>query len=88
MQRVPPLTKSKRRDGNDDRRSPRRVTGGVDTHLDLNVAAAHDPIGGLLGVAEFTTTSSGHKELLHWLEGFGPVARGRPASDRGAVSGP
>ena len=37
----------------------RPVTGGVDTHLDLNVAAALDPIGGLLGVAEFATTSSG-----------------------------
>ena len=24
------------------------VTGGVDTHLDVNVAAALDPIGGLL----------------------------------------
>jgi transposase len=48
---------------------------GVDTHLDLNVAAAVDHIGGLLGVAEFATTSSGHKELLAWLRGFGPVAK-------------
>ena len=32
----------------------RPVTGGVDTHLDLNVAAALDGIGGLLGVAEFS----------------------------------
>jgi hypothetical protein len=31
----------------------RVVTGGVDTHADVHVAAALDPIGGLLGVAEF-----------------------------------
>ena len=48
----------------------RAVTGGVDTHLDLNVAAAVDHIGGLLGVAEFPTTSSGHKELVAWLKTF------------------
>jgi hypothetical protein len=53
----------------------RAVTGGVDTHLDLNVAAAIDHIGGLLGVAEFPTTSSGHKELLAWLKAFGPLAQ-------------
>jgi len=28
----------------------RAVTGGVDTHADMHVAAALDPIGGLLGV--------------------------------------
>jgi transposase len=53
----------------------RAVTGGVDTHLDLNVAAAVDHIGGLLGVAEFPTTSSGHRELLAWLGGLGPLAK-------------
>ena len=55
--------------------APRPVTGGVDTHLDLNVAAALDPVGGLLAVAEFPTTSAGHRDLLGWLSGFGPVAR-------------
>jgi len=34
-----------------------------------------DAIGGLLAVAEFPTTSAGHRELLAWLSGFGPVAR-------------
>jgi transposase len=53
----------------------RPVTGGVDTHLDVNVAAALDPIGGLLGVGQFPTTSRGHALLLDWLSGFGPVAR-------------
>ena len=52
----------------------RAVTGGVDTHLELNVAAAMDALGGLLGVAQFPTTVSGHGELLAWLQGFGPVA--------------
>jgi transposase len=51
------------------------VTGGVDTHLDVNVAAALDPVGGLLGVAEFPTTLAGHRGLLGWLSGFGPVVR-------------
>ncbi len=55
--------------------APRLVTGGVDTHLDLNVAAALDGIGGLLAVAEFPTTAAGHRDLLGWLTGFGPVAR-------------
>ena len=55
--------------------APRAVTGGVDTHLDLNVAAALDAIGGLLEVAEFPATSGGHRRLLGWLAGFGPVTR-------------
>src|SRR5215831_2910627 len=55
--------------------APCLVTGGVDTHLDLNVAAALDPVGGLLAVAEFATTLAGHRDLLGWLSGFGPVAR-------------
>jgi transposase len=49
------------------------VTGGVDTHLDVNVAAAIDPIGGLLGVAEFPTTPAGHRELAGFLASFGEV---------------
>jgi transposase len=55
--------------------APCLVTGGVDTHLDLNVAAALDGIGGLVGVAEFPATLAGHRDLLSWLAGFGPVAR-------------
>ena len=52
----------------------RAVTGGVDTHLDVNVAAALDDIGGLLGVEEFSTDTAGHRRLLSWLESFGTVA--------------
>jgi transposase len=55
--------------------APCLVTGGVDTHLDLNVAAALDGMGGLLGVAEFPATLAGHRRMLGWFSGFGPVAR-------------
>ncbi len=51
------------------------VTGGVDTHLDTNMAAALDGVGGQLGVKEFPTTPAGYRELLGWLAGFGTVAR-------------
>jgi transposase len=52
----------------------RAVTGGVDTHADMHVAAALDPIGGLLGVEEFPVSPDGYARLLGWLGGFGTVA--------------
>jgi transposase len=51
----------------------RAITGGVDTHADVHVAAALDPIGGLLGVHEFPVTPAGYARLLGWLSGFGTV---------------
>ena len=51
----------------------RAITGGVDTHADAHVAAALDPIGGLLGVQEFPATPAGYARLLGWLSGFGTV---------------
>ena len=53
----------------------RGVTGGVDTHLDVHVAAALDPLGGLLGTERFKTNSAGYKALLAWLESFGDVTK-------------
>jgi transposase len=53
----------------------RPVTGGVDTHLDTNVAAVLDRIGGLLGVESFSTTVAGNEALLAWMTGFGTVER-------------
>ena len=41
------------------------ITGGVDTHADVHVAAALDPVGGLLGVAEFPVTPAGYARLLN-----------------------
>jgi len=51
----------------------RAITGGVDTHADMHVAAALDPVGGLLGVREFPATAAGYSGLLGWLGGFGTV---------------
>lgn len=51
----------------------RPITGGVDTHLDLNVAAALNQLGGVLGVESFPTTPKGNKALLAWLGEFGPI---------------
>jgi transposase len=53
----------------------RPVTGGVDTHLDVHLAAALDPVGGLLGVESFAASAAGYRELLVWMSTFGPVAR-------------
>ena len=39
----------------------------------MHVAAALDPIGGLLGVEEFPATAAGDGRLLSWLGGFGTV---------------
>ena len=51
----------------------RSITGGVDTHLDVHVAAALDERGTFLGVESFATTESGYKKLLGWLSDFGRV---------------
>ena len=52
---------------------PLRITGGVDTHLDVHVVAALDHHGALLGVESFETTPLGYRGLLDWLRSFGPV---------------
>jgi transposase len=49
------------------------VTGGVDTHSEIHVAAALDPLGGHLGTREFPATAAGYKALLGWLKAFGDV---------------
>ena len=52
----------------------RPITGGVDTHLDVHVAAAVDANGGVLGVESFATTPGGYGELCSWLQVFGTVS--------------
>jgi hypothetical protein len=52
---------------------PVRVAGGVDTHLDVHVAAALDPIGAVLGTSSFPATAAGYEALHRWLGGFGQV---------------
>ena len=51
------------------------VVGGVDTHLDVHVAAALDVNGAVLGVRSFATTPDGHHALSCWLGSFGPLER-------------
>ena len=53
----------------------RPVTGGVDTHLDVHVAAALDPLGGVLGVESCPATPGGYRDLFAWLGAFGPLER-------------
>ena len=49
------------------------VTGGVDTHKDLHVAAALDQLGRVLGTESFPTTVAGYRRLLAWLRRHGQV---------------
>ncbi len=51
------------------------VAGGVDTHLDVHVAAALDPLGALLGTAQFHASAAGYRQLLEWLRSFGDIGR-------------
>ena len=50
-----------------------QVTGGVDTHADVHVAAAIDAVGRELGEAEFPASPDGYAQLLVWLEDFGEL---------------
>jgi transposase len=50
-----------------------RITGGVDTHLDVHVAAAVNEFGAVLGTASFPTTLTGYRQLLEWMSSFGQV---------------
>jgi transposase len=52
-----------------------RVTGGVDTHADVHVAAAIDHNGGVLGIESFNADRAGFENLAGWLAGFGPITR-------------
>ncbi len=51
------------------------VTGGVDTHLDVHVAAVVTAVGGVLGTAEFSATAAGYRQLVAWMRGFGELDR-------------
>lgn len=50
-----------------------RITGGVDTHKDVHVAAALDQLGRLLGTESFPTTRRGYHQLLEWLRSHGEL---------------
>lgn len=47
------------------------VTGGVDTHGDVHVAAVLDVVGRVLDTSSFPTTTAGYRSLLGWLRRHG-----------------
>jgi transposase len=51
------------------------VTVGVDTHLDLHVAAVLDHTGRLLDTQEFPASTRGYVALVTWAERYGRVER-------------
>jgi transposase len=51
------------------------VTGGVDTHADVHVAAAVDQVGRVLGTEQFPAAAAGYRAALAWLRGHGGLAR-------------
>jgi transposase len=53
----------------------RTVTGGIDTHGEVHVAAALDEVGGLLGTASFPADPDGYSALVAWLGDFGDVGK-------------
>lgn len=55
---------------------PIDITGGVDTHKDNHVAAALDPLGGILGTETFPAT---RKVTRHCCRGSGPSGRSCPS---------
>jgi transposase len=53
----------------------RVVTGGVDTHTDVHVAAVVDGTGRILGSNSFPTTVAGFRHLLAWMRRHGTLGR-------------
>jgi transposase len=51
------------------------VTGGVDTHADVNVAAVVDQVGRVLGTEQFPTTTAGNHAALAWMRGHGRLVK-------------
>jgi hypothetical protein len=53
----------------------RTVTGGIDTHSEVHVAAALDEVGGLLGAESFDANPAGYEALYTWMSAFGDVTK-------------
>lgn len=54
---------------------PLVVTGGVDTHGDVHVAAVLDPVGRIVATESFAATTAGYRSLLGWLRRHGELDR-------------
>ena len=66
-----------------------RVTGGVDTHKDIHVAAALDDLGRLLGTASFPATRHGIGASSPGSSPTGPSTRsGSKGAGRGGRASP
>jgi transposase len=50
------------------------VTGGVDTHADVHVAAVVDQVGRVLGTQAFPATTAGYRAALAWMSAHGELA--------------
>ena len=57
------------------RGEPGDVTGGVDTHGEMHVAAVVDCAGRILGTAPFPADLAGYKKLLAWMRHKGRLVR-------------
>jgi len=51
------------------------VTGGVDTHADVHVAAVVDQVGRVRGTREFPADASGYAGALVWMRAHGELAK-------------
>ena len=51
------------------------ITGGVDTHKDLHVAAVVDGNDQLLASKSFATTRQGYRKMLTWMQSFGDLGK-------------
>ena len=51
------------------------VTGGVDTHADVHVAAVVDQVGRVLGTEAFPATAAGYQAALAWMSAHGELAK-------------
>lgn len=51
------------------------VTGGVDTHADVHVAAAVDQVGRVLGTQAFPADTAGYQAALAWMRAHGELAK-------------
>ncbi len=52
---------------------PGEVVGGVDTHLDIHVAAVIDHVGRILATESFPATPPGYRRLLAWMRRHGQL---------------
>src|SRR5690348_1253842 len=51
------------------------VTGGVDTHADVHVAAVVDRVGRVLGTQAFPATAAGYRAAVAWMRAHGELAK-------------